>query len=585
MIFIFFVIANGDSAEVVMDTVGIDSAEAVMDTMGMDSAEVVMDTMGIDSAKVYEVPVIVDFHTQTELEKNFFITQEIIPELYDLYLVDVFFQTPFLLNKNNSSISISQRSSGPKHTSLFLNYHPIIEPLFGYFDLARLPIQFFENVIVDREYPNNLDIINLTSKINCYDKPFSSLKFTTMGPNTIYNIDFTRSLTSNLGFYLSGLYSNSWVKQDSLYSKINSFYTNFYYNRLMPMRLDIVYTHNYYGPYENGNFIDASLVLGSPRHKMAVYHELITTTNLRTSTINKIKNYGIRTESYYHPKNFEIFYGFTGSLSNLETESFGDHSLSFFGLWFKLNKVYKSLVFSMGNELELTDAKDFYAAPQFTLGLGIFNATYLHFSLAGNFRRPTISEMYAPPDTSKPNYWTRGNPNLNLEYYWTQEIGIKRKNLFLNLYKTDFKNLIVFAETSGYYIPKNIAACNLVGIENYLEVPLGLGIGIGFSSNYLVKGETQSNVPKANANLLVLLKEKYGQAFFKLMLKGQYAGRRNNISGQKLAPFTVFSIMGEIKFITLSCALRIDNILDEDIGDYPIAGRNFNLSVKWEFWD
>ena len=48
------------------------------------------------------------------------------------------------------------------------------------------------------------------------------------------------------------------------------------------------------------------------------------------------------------------------------------------------------------------------------------------------------------------------------------------------------------------------------------------------------------------------------------------------------------SATGLIKFMNLSCTLRLNNVFDEDyayVPLYPMPPRNFNVSIKWEFWD
>lgn len=547
------------------------------------------DTIAVESLKVYPIPEIINGHTQSELDRNIYIAEEITPEIYDFYLSDAFFRTPFTFNKNGNSISISQRAMAPNYTTIFLNDHPIYEPILGYFDVNRLPTQFFERVEITRDAGHNFEGINLLSKVNRYDKPYSYLSFTTIGFNTIYNIDFTRALTKDLGFYLGGLYSNSWVLQDSLYFKLNSFYTNLYYNQFLPIRFDLVYSSNNYGAQENGNFIDVSFISGNKQHKMAIYYNSNTTTYFDTvniSSINKIKNYGFDTEIYYNPKFFEIFLNLTGLISDIATQNFGDYTRNSLSGESKLNKSYKNLTLSIANQTTLLNTKDFFNRPQFTVGYNVFDSISLRLGLGHSFREPTIFEMYAPEDTSNPDYWTRGNPDLRPEYYWTKELGIKRKKLFFNIYKADFDDFIINEQdTEGYYIPINIGSRSFVGIENYLELTLGRAISLGCSGNYLIKGDTLSRVPRNNFNLFISLKKETPRADFGLLLKGQYVAKRFDILGHELAGFSAFSLVGTIKFITLGCVLRIDNILDEGILEYPIPARNFNLSVKWEFWD
>jgi outer membrane cobalamin receptor len=43
-----------------------------------------------------------------------------------------------------------------------------------------------------------------------------------------------------------------------------------------------------------------------------------------------------------------------------------------------------------------------------------------------------------------------------------------------------------------------------------------------------------------------------------------------------------------VKFMGLSIVGRVNNILDEEyafIPGYPMPPRNYDVSIKWEFWD
>lgn len=551
------------------------------------------DTVLTDTLKKYRVPEIINFVVGPEADsgRDFYTVEEITPTIYELWLADVFFRTPFTIYNNGQSNFIYKRGEDPRHMTSLLNYHLIIQPLYGHFNLNLLPIQFFEKTILYNDHPlDNSGVINLVSKVNNYDKPFSYIYFTTGDLNTIYNIGFTRSLTSNLGFYLSGLYSSSWISQDSLYSKLNSFYTNLYYNQFIPMRFDFFYSASNYGFQENENFIDASVVFGDKNHKAVFYHNQNNATHnidtlLNLFTSDNVKNYGLNTISYSNFKNFEAYYGIIGSLSNIKAKTFGSHSLTSLGLWGRLNKFYKELVLGLSNMVMLNTEK-FYFAPKFSLDFNILDSTYLGFSFMGGFREPSIAQLYAPADTSDPTYREKGNPNLKSEYSWIRLVGLKRENLYIYLYNTEYSNFIMTTlDNEGYYMPQNLNSWSVIGLEGFLELPISWGISVGSAGNYLFRGDSQPIIPKFNANLSVRLEKEKGRAVYNLILNDQFIGPHYDTYGKKSVQYHNISITGAIKFITLTSAVRIDNILNGTSTVYSVPPRSLNFTLKWEFWD
>jgi outer membrane cobalamin receptor len=196
-------------------------------------------------------------------------------------------------------------------------------------------------------------------------------------------------------------------------------------------------------------------------------------------------------------------------------------------------------------------------------------------------------------------YYIRGNEDLVPEYYWSQEIGIKRKNCTLTFYKYDYDNLIVLQpNTDNYYTPQNIASWQTIGVEGHCEVRIRLSnhsdttsiteIAAGYSGNYLFKVDSLSFIPKGNSSIFISFKRKTERFALDLKLQEQFVGVRQDIYGQEVPLFRILSAVGTVRFLTLSFILRFDNILDEHyayIPDYTMAPRHLNFTVKWEFWD
>lgn len=576
----------------------------------------VTDTVAIDSVVVYEIPEIINFQMcDTLLPSRISCSEEdIILTGHSQNLVDALYFTPFMLHiyGYGQLNLIAHKGLDPKHTMLFLNGHKLDNPIFGYFNVTTLPVQIFESISIGGDMmtsaPNS---INMISRVNHYDRPFSLVNYTfgDFGTN-IYNIDFTRPITNDFGFYLSGLYREYEGYRGNDDFKIGSFYTNIYYNRFFPMRLDIVYFSDDYEIagstldtlYGRGKdkFIDVCFVYGAGNHKIAIYHTLVNAeyTDPFAST-SSIRNYGFHTRSYHTFNNLGLSYGLMGQRSLIETDLYGSHAINSMALWLQCNKSFENFFLSVASRGEWISNYDFFYLPKVSFGVDIFDSTYLTGTVSRSFRAPSLSETYESPEVIYPYYRIKGNIDILPEYYWLQELAIKRKNIELNFYKYDFTNRIVtHLDSVGYYIPENINPWQTIGVEGYLELPFYFNgntdgkssteISVGFSGNYLFKGDSLPLVPKGISSFFLSIKRKTERLSLGLLIKERFVGIRHDISGQRLTSFRVFSTAGTIKFISLSCTLNIDNIFDESyayIANYPMAPRSFSLSIKWEFWD
>lgn len=581
----------------------------------VDSVEVHEDSTAKDSAMVYEIPEIIDFGSDSKIDRNLHSIQNIIPLDYDLNLTDAFIHTPLIsISYGDGQLNlISKRGQYPGHTTLFLNNHRINNPLYGYIDLTKIPVQFIESITVGQNYPG-IQGLNVTSKVNHYDRPFSYIKYSTgdFGTN-LYNADLTRPITNDLGFYLSGLYWSSHGHSLNDQFEITSFYSNLYYNQIIPMRLDILYFANDHGIPSNtldtlnasaeDRFLDACLACGNSNHKIALYHtvnnSLYSDATAGVSYTNNVKNYGIENANYHNVKGYEINYRFIGQLSQIESDLYGSHSTHSLILWAALKKSFSRFLLSLSNQGELSNDNTFFYAPEISAGFNLFDSTYLFSTLSRYYRIPSLSETFFPSVMPYSYYYIRGNEDLVPEYYWLQEIGIKRKNCTLTFYKYDYDNLIILQSDNGsYYTPHNIASWQTIGVESHCVARIRLSnhsdttsiteIAAGYSGNYLFKGDSLPFIPKGNSSIFISFKRKTERFALDLILQEQFVDIRQDIYGQEIPLFRILSAVGTVRFLTLFFILRFDNILDENyayIPDYTMAPRHLNFTVKWEFWD
>jgi len=76
---------------------------------------------------------------------------------------------------------------------------------------------------------------------------------------------------------------------------------------------------------------------------------------------------------------------------------------------------------------------------------------------------------------------------------------------------------------------------------------------------------------------------------FALTVRGEYVGMRQDRAGQQDDdPLALLSVIGKIRFVTLTFIFSVDNVLDKSyayINGYENVPRNSRFSVKWTFWD
>lgn len=572
------------------------------------------DSITADSTAGYEIPKIVHFDFDSAIEKPLFNIQQNIPEDYDMNLAEALFHAPYMFMDFGTGqlTELSRRGQDSKHTTVFLNSHRIDNPLFGSTNILLIPIQFIEIVSVGGQH-FGLNDVDLDTKINRYTMPYSSLQFMTGAFNTnLYNIDFTRPITNDLGIYLSGLHWESQGYHTAVDFKINSLYTNLYYNQTLPMRFDIIYFSNDRGMVEHptdiasvetkDSFIDACYVCGSNEHRIALYYTNYNNQYIDTISVSSLehttRNYGADINNYYSFDSFEIIYRFMGVVSKVDSDLYGSHSLHSLNLLANMSKSFKTVLFTISNRGEFKDDNEFFYVPKLSVGFRCFDSTYLFGTIARNYRAPTLAEIYGTGNSPGPYGWVSGNSELVPEYFWSQEYGIKGGNSALILYRHNYEDLIMLqADSQEHYTPHNVDTWTTMGIEGFFEMPVRLDkdvsksvteISPGFGGYYLFKGDSLPFIPQAHARASLSFRRETERLGLGFTIRGELVGSRRDIQGNTLDPFTVVSVIGQVRFITLSFILRLDNISDQRyayIPPYTMEPRHLDFLIKWEFWD
>ncbi len=575
-----------------------------------------IDSLGVDSLKTYEIPVIIYFgFDSTLMQRTLNTSQEIVPDYFDLDTPEALQKTPWLFNEPGiiQPFVLSCRGQISGLCRIFLNNHELHNYLSGGFDPDLMSVRFAEKLVLSDDqmhFPG----LNFITKINRYDRPFSFVQYTTgsFGSN-LYTADLSRPLTNDLGFYLSGLRSTTTGHRSNTDHTINSFYTNFYWQKKIPARLDIMYvskTAGFPGSDQdtlNGtvrkDFIDASLCTGSKDHKFTFYYSANSEEYANLNTIppfyNTVKNLGIEAANYHDFQGLECEYRFAGALSLIHSDAYGSHRCSSLSLWTRLTKNLHKFILSGSSLFDVNNTEDLYVMPKLTTGIEIFDSIFIYGSLSRYYRPPLIAETHTPDSLFADYYPLNANPDLKTEYQWSQELGIKKKNACITLYKHDYENLIIFrAENNGRYVAQNIESWQTIGIESSLAARIYIArdmeketattIALGYYGNYIFKGDTLALLPKGNSTADITFEKQTRKFTFGATFRERFASEKQGLSGNDIDASRVFSAIGYIRFLDLHISFRCDNVFDEEyssIPDYSMPLRNYSVSVKWNFWD
>ncbi|HEX7319960.1 MAG TPA: TonB-dependent receptor [bacterium] len=579
MIWVFFVIASDSSGF-------IDTLWTPPDTLKPAVVVETADTTKKDTIWIYEIPDIVALKGKNALDNTVAEVPVLLSPVYQYTTPEVFLSSPFFLLKKNNSVLLASHSCDPLQTGYYLNSHPLNDRFSGFVDLNAVPVSCPDSIAAFKNTGGNLLDIDLKSKVNRYERPFSVINFTTLGDNTIYNIDFTRALTNDMGLFFSGLYSNIFKSQDNLYHKLNAYCGNLYCNRYLPLRFDFLYSSSAYGTEEENSLFDVSFTADILHNKLCVYYSrfgISWADSAGDSPINDSKNFGLVTETVKKTGLCDLYLGLDGVLSAVTT----DHEGTFNGrsgkVFTGIGKIWQRLVFGADNSTSCGDDGAIRFSPRLTAGYDLFDSTFVTACVSRGFRLPTIAETDAPIDTAL----YVPNPELKAATWWNKEIGLKKGNYSVALYNTDLNDYIVYVQDIdwGYLQPHNRGGWSLSGIEGTVGFSLGKFLDYKLAGNYLFSGEPAYYLPSRYLSSSLTLKHENERSMQAIVLQGQYIGERADLSNTVYPEVGVVSIVGMIRFITLTAVLKVENILDQDVPFTPVPRLNTSLSLRWEFWD
>ncbi|PIU41633.1 MAG: hypothetical protein COS99_04365 [Candidatus Omnitrophica bacterium CG07_land_8_20_14_0_80_42_15] len=229
--------------------------------------------------------------------------------------------------------------------------------------------------------------------------------------------------------------------------------------------------------------------------------------------------------------------------------------------------------------------------PSFSLLYALRDNVRFHGLISRSFRAPTFNDLYWPDEG-----WAKGNPDLSPEKGITEEIGVEseiNKHLTsgITYYRSDYKDLINWAESSGVWQPMNVNSALIDGIEFENRIKITDNWGLDASYTYLCAKDADSHKyliyqPRHKVDLSLKYITSNG---FVCELKEQFVDKRFH-DAENLTEVKKFFVLGlsvSKKFKSgITCFAAIDNLLARKyqvIKDYPMPGFSLTSGLKVEF--
>ena len=511
--------------------------------------------------------------------------------------------------------TVMSEGRGPSYTRVSVNGHPINMYPFGYVNLGLLPLHAIDRVLFGQHAGgaafSNIDFV---SKINRYERPYSlaHFMFGSFESNT-YGFDLTRGITDKLGLFLSGTHYETDGHRENSDARTLSAYSNVYINYLLPIRLDVFYVNSDFGfpgsiqlpvaGRQKEEFLDISGTARLREEILTLFYERHTM-DYRDTVYDKtwgvqVDHIGARSEGSDTLLDFQLDYGASACVTMMAGESFLPEISNGFDVWARLERSFGRVFARAAGKFERSSYhdNDIFLLPRIELGMKVLGAA-VYTALSRNTRGPTDMEKWAPYDTLNPYLMIAGNSLLKPENCWCGEIGLRSDGLILNAYRLMFSDYItVFSDGTGYYTYGNLETWEMNGLEGYLNLPMRTynadsttmtEFAVGLTGNALLSQDSVPYFPNLNGGALASFKRETPRFGFGIALRVEYSSERVDYRNVEYPGYTVLSSAGFVRFISLSCAVRVNNLFNEEyayLPFYPMAPRNFDVSVKWEFWD
>lgn len=534
---------------------------------------------------IYPIPEIISYHSRAS---GIFTVDALRPRPYDLFIVELL-PAAGLLDRHGRLTSRGR--TAPTRSQWFLNSRGMDNRINGAGDIRLMPLPFIEAAIITD------GAADLWTRVNQYDRPYSHLRFTTLGSTTMYNLDLTRAVSAGAGFYLSGVYSRQAEAVADSDETRNALYASVYTGHPVSSRLDMLYSDRRLPGREKNTLYDAAVVLE---------HNAIQT------------RFSYRAASDDYNNRYQVNPGVIvrNRTEQIRMEACGRRSFSSFiidgELWFDMDRVRTRSMFSDGltdrgwrsgaglmgtihpGNFRLTmtgrGETDFqggwFPDPGLCVGFAPFDSQEIFVSLRRTFRQATLSEKYGLGQVYDPEYPQLGNLDLKDEYSWTAELGYVKKGLKVIVYQSAVCDYIRYqpciSGLDSFYVASNLSRATIRGLDLALSVPLGWGICLDAVGAYYFSHQDEL-CPDYHLLGGLRWQAVKGRAHYEVAGWSRYLGPRYGRSSGDPRP--VLSAAATIRFIALTASARLENILGDEIADFETPPRNFRLTIQWEFWD
>jgi outer membrane receptor protein involved in Fe transport len=567
------------------------------------------DSTTVDTVQTYEIPEIVMFYNGLS------VVEEVVPSYHEQSVADMLtnFPVTVLSYGFTPANGVSSRGASPYYTRIYVNGRRQRQNFTGYFNLGQLSLHSFERVGYGQNITGSeLSGLNFQSRINRYDKPYSYARFLFGSfQSNAYGIDLTRAITNDLGLYASGEYYRTDGFRDQSDAERLSVYAHVYYNRFFPARLDLFYSDHDYGfpgtiheskeSRQEDKFLDISATFALGHSVMNLFYaaQNMAYADSQNVIFTEYRMKQLGAGLAYHDELFGIAvdYGVTSYFLDVDGTviSYPDVPLD---LWAQLSKTVSPLSFQVAGYFgKANDHGNFYC-PSLEAAYDFFRSTQLYLSVSRDARAPSDLELHAVFDSTNPYFRIAGNEDLVPEYCWIQEAGVRGEQFSIGYYRFNYDDFITIDPGPGNsYEYVNIDDWLITGCDARFELPLrffgndsskNVSLAIGGSGNIILDGDSVLLMPEYQLGGQLSVMRETSRLTFGGAVRGEIYGGRIDLAGHELPGFSVVSAAGMVKFMGLSIVGRVNNILDEEyafIPGYPMPPRNYDVSIKWEFWD
>ncbi len=556
------------SVQTIPDTLG--AVIPALDTIITDSLppdSVKADTMPV----IYPIPDIVQYRDRDPDNAGFL---SFHPRAYDLFFDDLL-QLAGMLVRNGRLVTRGRAI--PSRAEVVWDSRILKNRLFGFFDTRLIPLAFLESMTASGGNAY------LHSRINRFDRPYSHIRFTTLGSTTLYNLDLTRAISNDVGFYLSGVYSKHPAAASDSDETRNAFYGNFYTCGKLSSRLDMTYSDRNLPGTGKAVLYDAGLTLGQGPVRARLSYDYQLAEYIQYSARSRDARVGLETrgDHPFDPYRFQWAAWFNTDDVRTRASTALYYSERDYVAGIDLNGERRAgrFRFDAGGRVETEFDGTLYPIPRLRLGFAPADSQEVFVSLDRGYRRPAIVERIGSGYAYKSDLFLRPSPGLKDEYSWCAELGYRRKNIALTVFQEEVSDYVSYAYDPLFsgLVAENRPEMRIRGAEVSAAVLLIWGFRVAASGDCLLEDthEFSNNYPDYSVFGNLSWVHEHGRARYEVCGWGRYLDDRH----------PVLHAAAAIRFVALTASVRIENILDDTISDFTVPSRNVTLSIQWEFWN